>query len=123
VLAILIAEDAMKKLIAVSTSIGLALLTAAILAGDKKPPDTITFEAKNGTVTFDHAKHAERAKGDCKTCHDAIFAEDKAPLSYKESMHKKAESEKKSCAACHVAGGKSFETKGNCQKCHIKQPV
>lgn len=113
----------MKNLIAVSTLIGMALATGAILAGDKKPPETITFEAKSGTVTFDHAKHAERAKGDCKACHDAIFPEDKAPLNYKESMHKKAESDKKSCAACHVAGGTSFESKGNCQKCHIKKPA
>ena len=27
---------------------------------------------------------------------------------------------KTSCAACHVAGGAAFETKGNCQKCHVK---
>ena len=113
----------MKKLIALGTVISLALVAGAMLAEDKKPPETIVYEAEPGPVTFDHAKHAERAKGDCKACHDAIFAQDKAPLNYKESMHKKAETDKKSCAACHVAGGTAFESKGNCQKCHIKKPA
>ena len=25
-----------------------------------------------------------------------------------------------SCGACHVAGGKAFESKGSCAKCHVK---
>jgi c(7)-type cytochrome triheme protein len=113
----------MRKLIAAGTMIAFAVAMGTILAEDKKPPEQITYEAKPGPVTFDHAKHAERVKGDCKACHDAIFHEDKAPLNYKESTHKKAESEKKSCAACHVAGGTAFESKGNCQKCHVKKPA
>jgi len=113
----------MRTQIAFGTMIAFALAMGATLAEDKKPPESITYEAKNGPVAFDHAKHAERVKNDCKACHDAIFPEDKAPLNYKESMHKKAESEKTSCAACHVAGGKSFESKGNCQKCHVKKPA
>jgi c(7)-type cytochrome triheme protein len=116
-------EDTMRTLIAAGTMIAFALAAGAILAEDKKPPEKVTYEAKPGPVTFDHAKHVERVKADCKTCHDAIFPEEKAPLNYKESMHKKAETDKKSCAACHVAGGKSFESKGNCQKCHVKKPA
>jgi c(7)-type cytochrome triheme protein len=112
----------MRKLIATGTALAFALTMGAMLAEDKKPPAQLTYEAKPGPVTFDHAKHVERVKNDCKTCHDAIFHEDKAPLGYKESMHKKAETDKKSCGACHVAGGTAFESKGNCQKCHVKKP-
>lgn len=113
----------MRTLIAAGTTIAFALAMGAIFAEDKKPPEKLTYESKSGPVTFDHAKHAERVKGDCKACHTAIFPEDKAPLNYKDSMHKKAESEKASCATCHVAGGTSFESKGNCQKCHVKKPA
>ncbi|HYM12583.1 MAG TPA: cytochrome c3 family protein, partial [Bryobacterales bacterium] len=65
--------------------------------------------------------HVERAKGDCKTCHPALFQQSaSAPLNFKANMHKTAEAGKTSCAHCHVAGGMAFETKGNCQKCHKK---
>jgi c(7)-type cytochrome triheme protein len=113
----------MRKLIAVGVMIAFVLATGTILAEDKKAPEKITFEAKPGPVTFDHAKHVEKLNKDCKACHDALFPQSKAPLNYKESMHKKAETDKTSCAACHVAGGKSFESKGNCQKCHVKKPA
>jgi len=112
----------MKKFVAVGTMIAFALATGAILAEDKKePPATITFEAKPGPVTFDHAKHTERAKGDCKVCHDKLFKQEKGDLHYKASMHKTAEADKTSCGACHVAGGTAFESKGNCNKCHVKK--
>jgi c(7)-type cytochrome triheme protein len=113
----------MRKLVAVGTMIAFALAFGAILAEDKKPPATITFENKQGPVTFDHAKHVTAAKDDCKVCHDKLFTQDKAPLNYKASMHKTAEAAKTSCAACHVAGGSSFESKGNCTKCHAKKPA
>ena len=116
-------EDTMKKGIATLTLIVFALALGAIVAEDKKPPDKVTYEAKPGPVTFDHAKHTEAAKKDCKACHDTLFPQAKAPLNYKESMHKKAETDKKSCGACHVAGGAAFESKGNCNKCHIKKPA
>ncbi len=115
----------MRRLLASGTLIvfGLVFATNALVAEDKKPPEKITYESKPGPVTFDHTKHAEAVKQDCKACHDAIFPAAKAPLGYKESMHKKAEADKKSCGACHVAGGTSFESKGNCAKCHIKKPA
>jgi len=115
----------MRRFFASGTVIafGLAFATGALVAEDKKPPEKITYEAKPGPVTFDHTKHVEAAKKDCKACHDAIFPQAKAPLDYKESMHKKAETDKKSCGACHVAGGTSFESKGNCAKCHVKKPA
>ena len=113
----------MSKRIAVLALTALVFATGAILAEGKLPADKLTYEAKPGVVTFDHAKHVEAAKKDCKACHDAIFPQSKAPLNYKESMHKKAETDKTSCGACHVAGGKSFESKGSCQKCHVKPPA
>jgi c(7)-type cytochrome triheme protein len=99
-----------------------SLCFALNLFGDaaKKAPEKIVFEAKMGKVTFEHAKHIGREKNDCKACHDAIFPQSKAPLNFGAGMHKPAEAKKASCAACHVAGGKAFETKGNCTKCHVK---
>ncbi len=108
---------------------GLALLGGFFLAMGflavegqqaKKPPEKIVFTSKMGNVTFQHAKHIEREKANCKTCHEQLFPQSDAPLNYKANMHKTAEASKTACAACHVAGGKSFETKGNCAKCHVK---
>ncbi len=62
----------------------------ATFAQDKKAPAKLTFEAKNGNVTFDHAKHVEREKNDCKVCHDKIWPQSKAPLNWKAGMHKPA---------------------------------
>ena len=94
--------------------------TAAQTSTPDKPPAEIVFKAKIGDVKFPHAQHANREKK-CDTCHDKVFPKDsKAPLNYKAGMHKPAEKDKTSCATCHVAQGKSFETKGNCAKCHKK---
>ena len=113
----------MKKGVVITVTL-LAVLAAGIVlmyAEDKTPPKEIVFEAKNGNVTFNHAKHLEAAKNDCKVCHPGLFPESKAPIAFKEGMHKKAEAGKTSCAGCHVAGGTSFEVKGNCTKCHVKK--
>jgi len=96
---------------------GLVGLTAQT---EKKPPEKLVFKSALGNVTFDHAKHVEREKGDCKVCHDKLFPQSTAPLNFKADMHKTAEAKKVSCAACHVAKGKAFESKANCQKCHVK---
>jgi c(7)-type cytochrome triheme protein len=98
---------------------GLVLIAALVVLA-AEAPKTMVFESKMGNVTFDHAKHAERVKNDCKACHDKLFPQSKAPLKFKEAMHKTAEKEKSSCAACHHAGGTAFESKANCNKCHVK---
>ena len=90
-------------------------------AQEKQPPKQLVFESKMGNVTFDHAKHAERAKGDCTACHEKLFPQAKAPLNYKEKMHQTAEASKTSCAGCHHPGGASFAAKGNCNTCHVKK--
>jgi c(7)-type cytochrome triheme protein len=94
----------------------------ALIAQDKTPPAKVVFEAKTGNVTFNHAAHAKREKGDCKVCHDKLFPQSKAPINYKAAMHKTAETNKTACGSCHRAGGTAFESKGNCtnSKCHVK---
>jgi c(7)-type cytochrome triheme protein len=90
-------------------------------ADDKKPPEKLIFQAKPGKVTFNHAAHLKRENNNCKVCHNKLFQESaKAPLDYKAAMHKSAETAKTSCAFCHSAGAKAFESKGNCAKCHVK---
>jgi c(7)-type cytochrome triheme protein len=85
------------------------------------PPEKLTFTTKNGNVTFDHAAHLKREKGDCTVCHEKLFQRDaKAPLNFKAGLHKTAEAAQTSCGSCHRPGGASFETKGNCAKCHMK---
>jgi c(7)-type cytochrome triheme protein len=107
----------MRYLIA---SFVISVAALGVLAQEKKPPATLVFEAKVGNVTFEHAAHLKRAKGDCKVCHDTLWPQQKAPLNFKAGMHKPAEASHTSCGSCHSAGSKSFESKGNCNKCHVK---
>jgi c(7)-type cytochrome triheme protein len=92
-----------------------------VAAQEKKAPATLTFQAKNGNVTFNHAAHVKREKNDCKVCHDALFQQSAAaPLNFKAGMHKPAETKHTSCGFCHHPEGKAFATGGNCVKCHVK---
>ena len=109
----------MRTLTSLLLLIAVAAGVSALLA--QKPPEKLVFPSKMGNVTFNHAEHVKRAKGDCKTCHDKLFQQSSsAPLNFKANMHKTAEESKTSCGFCHVEGGMSFETKGNCAKCHAK---
>ena len=99
--------------------IGLAGLQ--VLGQDKKAPGKLTFKSKTGNVVFDHAKHVKAAKDDRKICHDKLWPQSStAPLNYKAAIHKTAEAKHTSCGFCHHPGGGSFESKGNCNKCHKK---
>lgn len=109
----------MRTLFSVFTAV--CLLCGLLALAAEKAPEKLVFETKMGNVTFQHAKHVERAKGDCKVCHDKLFQQSaKAPLNYKAGMHKPAEAAKTACAACHVSGGAAFASTGNCAKCHVK---
>ncbi len=111
----------MRLLVGALTFLAVVLTLGTLQAQQKKAPDKLVFKSKFGAVTFLHAKHTDREKGDCKVCHDVLWPQDaKAPLNYAAGMHKPAEAKKTSCAACHVAGGKSFASTGNCNKCHVK---
>lgn len=103
-----------------------ALIVTGLLSGlaifaQPKAPEKLTFTTKQGNVTFDHAAHVKKAANDCKACHDKLFPQSaQAPLNYKAGIHKTAETAKASCGACHTPGGASFDSKGNCAKCHVK---
>jgi hypothetical protein len=83
----------------------------------KKEPEKLVFNSKFGNVTFLHAKHAEREKGDCTVCHDKLWPQDaKAPLNYKEGMHKPAEAKKTSCAFLPRGGRQVVRQPGQLQQ-------
>ena len=100
-----------------------AVVSGLLALAAAPAPEKLVFTTKMGNVTFQHAKHAEYAKGDCKVCHDKLFQQSaKAPLNFAAGMHKPAEAKKISCGACHHPKGPSFSTVGNCtnSKCHVK---
>jgi len=114
-----LAEYAIGALVVCLLSLG--LLTFSEVEAATEPPDELVFESKLGDVTFDHAKHVERAEKDCEVCHDKLFPQSRAPLNFKAGMHKPAEKNQTSCGACHSPEGEAFETKGNCKTCHVKK--
>ena len=92
-----------KILVAVAAAFVLVGTAVAAEAG----PATMTFDTKNGKVTFPHKAHQDRLK-DCKVCHAdgkggkiAGWSKDKA-----HGLCRKChETEKKGpvkCAECHV---------------------
>ena len=109
------------RILAAAIALAVVALTLGALPAADKGPDKLTFASKMGDVSFDHAKHVERAKGDCKVCHDKLWPQKKdTPLNYKAGMHKPAEANQASCAFCHHAKGAAFASVGNCNKCHVK---
>ena len=110
----------MRTNLSILLAVVLGATTLLSLAVAASAPDKLVFESKMGNVTFDHAKHGEREKGECTTCHDKLFPQSREPLNFKTGMHKPAEAKKESCGGCHHDGGKAFATKGNCNNCHVK---
>jgi c(7)-type cytochrome triheme protein len=105
----------------VSSIFALVMLAGLGVFAQPKAPEKLTFNTKMGNVTFNHAAHLMRAGGDCSKCHPSVFQQDKtAPLNFKANIHKTAETNKTSCGTCHNPSGPAFETKGNCNKCHVK---
>ncbi len=86
-----------------------ALVFSAGVAVAADAPATITFDTKNGKVTFAHKEHQERLKGDCTKCH-ATKAGGKIEGFNKDKAHGL-------CKKCHEA-----EKKGptKCAECHKK---
>ena len=111
----------MRTLLAIFLTSALLLGGFALLGQDKKPPEKITFVAKNGNVTFNHAAHIKRENGNCATCHPKLFPQDsKAALNFKPVCTSPLRPLIPPAEACHAPGGTAFETKGNCAKCHVK---
>jgi c(7)-type cytochrome triheme protein len=80
-------------------------------------PQKLVFQSKGGDVVFTHAAHIGREKGECATCHPKLWTQSaQEPLKSSDG-----------CRTCHHAGGRAFEMKGNCVKCHpdanAKTPV
>ncbi len=93
----------------------ITLLAAAALmvpppagAEEKKPPQKLVFPSKSGFVTFYHAAHVQREKGDCQVCHPK-FVPQSAKVPVKSAT---------ACGPCHHADGPAFDMKGNCARCH-----
>jgi predicted CXXCH cytochrome family protein len=89
------------------------IATGALLifcAGTAMAADVITFPAKFGDVTFDHKKHQELLKKDCKACHTKSIG--KMEGFGKDAAHKL-------CIDCHKAKSNG---KGpvSCKACHKK---
>jgi c(7)-type cytochrome triheme protein len=111
----------MRKLLAGVPALLLAM-TFATYAQQKKveAPDEITIKAKNGAILFNHKKHSDTAKADCKVCHDGLWPQNNTtPIGFK-APHKPLEVKKASCGACHHQGGAAFSASvpANCKKCH-----
>ena len=98
----------MKKVL----SAMLMVVFAASVAMAADAPDSVTMNAKNGNVTFNHKAHA--AAGDCKSCHGEATTPAKVELD-KAAAHKL-------CIDCHKAQnaqGKKAPVK--CLDCHKKE--
>jgi len=91
----------MKKVL--SAMIMVVFAASFALAADA--PDTVTLNAKNGNVAFNHKAHS--AAGDCKSCHGEGTP---AKLTLgKEAAHKL-------CKDCHQAKGAGPTKCGECHK-------
>ncbi len=104
----------MKKLVILLTVVAFVSMAAISFAADKGPAQ-MKFEAKMGTVSFDHAKHQERT--DCATCHhsgeykacDSCHDGTAAPKA-KDAFHK-------NCKDCHK---EKQQGPTKCKECHVK---
>ena len=90
----------MKKLVIIMMLLAFVGVNIAIAA------DTVTYENKKGTVTFNHKAHGEKL-GDCAKCHEGTPA--KIAVS-KDVAHKEL------CKDCHKAMGGPTK----CNDCHKK---
>src|ERR1017187_8738017 len=82
--------------------------SATVAAWDEKPQERLVFQNKGGDVTFTHAAHINREKGECATCHEKLWPQSAAePLKNSDG-----------CKTCHRAEGRASETKGKGVKCH-----
>jgi c(7)-type cytochrome triheme protein len=98
----------MRNLIALLATVALVGVVT-VVAQDKKPPEKIVLSSKQGATTFLHAKHIEREDGECTACHDKLWPQS-------TELRKVSAG----CRTCHKVGGKAFEEKDHCERCHPK---
>ncbi|WP_306532978.1 cytochrome c7 [Geobacter sp.] len=87
--------------------IAAAALTLFCAAGALAHDKVVVLEAKNGNVTFEHAKH-KGVKGDCKACHESEAGGKIAGMG-KDWAHK-------TCIGCHKEMAKGPQKCGECHK-------
>lgn len=87
--------------------VAIALVAVIAFAGAAVAADTMTLPAKNGNITFNHKKHQEIVKGDCKACHEK--GPGKIEGFGKDFAHK-------TCKGCHEKTGGPTK----CGECHKK---
>ncbi|HPR64539.1 MAG TPA: cytochrome c3 family protein [Thermoanaerobaculia bacterium] len=117
----------MKRTLILVTCLAFLLVGFAamgLFAGDA--PETVTLEAKNGTVTFPHKKHVEEIKVECTKCHHT--QKEGEAVQKCTDCHGKDENAPKVmnafhglCKDCHKAKneeGKAAPTE--CKGCHVK---
>ena len=89
----------MKRILAI-------LAAAALFAVPALAADTVVYNARTGSVTFDHKAHAKKFA--CKECHS-------------EAIPKKIKIEGKDahtlCLTCHKKQ-KDAKVSGTCKECH-----
>ena len=115
----------MRLIVSLVPTLGLAL---AVLAGqvpaEKK---VIPIEARNGTVTFAHERHAQLEGVECATCHHGWEGEGApAPCgdchtSSSTEAPKAMKAHHDLCKGCHAAMGKAGKKTGPvkpCKACH-----
>lgn len=91
----------MKKFLV--SALLIAFVSSPVLAADA--PESVTLEAKNGNVTFNHKAHGARME--CSTCH-GTGTPAKIELD-KDSAHKL-------CKDCHASKGAGPTKCGECHK-------
>lgn len=83
-------------------------------------PDSRPIETRLGPAKFDHDRHINLLKNDCRGCHNRVFPLAKGLLNYADNLHRTAEQIRTSCGSCHRDSGTAFATKDNCLKCHTE---
>jgi len=107
----------MKRILAVLAAVAFLAIGATVVTAADNGPETVTLEAKMGTVTFPHAAHQAKVE-DCTTCHhNGVEAgacrschgvKPEAPKA-KDAFHKL-------CKGCH----KDMGGPTSCRDCHKK---
>ncbi len=103
----------MKVLTLALTALAILAIVGAAMA--VAPGKTTEWETSMGKVTFDGKTHAD-AGLKCTDCHPGTFQMKAGSFDATMADHNAGE---KYCWTCHN-GDKAFETKGNCNKCHVK---
>ncbi|MGZ3513779.1 MAG: cytochrome c3 family protein [Syntrophales bacterium] len=118
-----------KGLISISIIVG--FLFSILMATGVFAADTITLNASNGNVTFNHKKHLDVTGNDCVKCHHTWKKGDTSGKLCVECHKEKAEGKTpsakdafhKDCQGCHKQLKEANKPAGptSCTQCHVKK--